>query len=84
MRQGAALIRRIVQTPGSSNTSIICTYYVDSKHYLFTHSKLFLDFRQTANSIGHDKIGFYSHEIGTHFIRIGSSLEMFMENAPVF
>ena len=60
------------------------TCYVDSKRLLVIQSKLLLELRRADDSIGHDKLGFCSHEIGTYSIRIGDSVEMFLENDPVF
>ena len=40
--------------------------------------------RRIAEVLGEDKLGFKPHQIGTHSLRSGAAMAMFLDNTPVF
>ena len=84
VRSLAATVQRILSYPGTSIDSSICTYMADGKLFEFTQDDLLASFRQNADSIGKDNLGFKPEDIGTHSNRSAAAMAMFMDDTPVY
>ena len=79
-----SIVDELWKDPRTTEDTPICTFYEDGSTKYVTASDM-LDFmRRTAEAIGEDKLGFTSVDIGTHSVRSGAAMAMFLDNTPIF
>jgi hypothetical protein len=80
----AAIIRRIRSYPGANNdTPISAIWRYDSINQI-TSKQITNTLRDAISAIGEDSLHIAIHEIGTHSIRSGAAMAMFLGGCPVF
>ena len=84
VRALASTVQRILSYPGTSEESYICTYFEDGELGVFTQEDILAAFRENAQSIGKDKLGYEKDDIGTHSNRSAAAMAMFMDDTPVY
>ena len=62
----------------------MCTYESNGDMRLVSGDDLLRCFRSVADTLGEDKLGYKSSEIGTHSMQSGAAMAMFLDNTPVF
>jgi hypothetical protein len=80
----AFIVSELWKLPGTTEDTPICTFYDDGSTRTVSSSDALEHLRRTAEVIGEDKLGFKPHQIGTHSIRSGAAMAMFLDNTPVF
>jgi hypothetical protein len=60
------------------------TYYFQRKLTFITSSQVRTKLRSAADVLGPDRLGYSSHEIGTHSIRSGAAMAMYLNDVPVY
>ena len=84
VRSLARIITRIRSYPESSDDLHINTFRSRSSLHQVTGDDMKLALRAAAAVIGEDKLGFKSSEIGTHSIRSGAAMAMYLDEVPVY
>ena len=79
----ATTIKRIVNYPGSTMNTQINSYLIGKKFYSFTAKNAIDSLRSTVRLQGKDKLGFETHEIGTHSIRAGGAMAMYLATPQI-
>jgi hypothetical protein len=85
IRAWAAVVMRILSYPGTSATTYVNAYLTTGGNlgYL-TGDQVCARLRLAAGRIGADRLGFNPDEIGTHSIRLGSAMAMYLAGVPAF
>ena len=80
----ASIVDELWKDPRTTEDTPICTFYEDGTAKFVTANDMLRFMRRTADAIGQDKLGFSSTEIGTHSVRSGAAMAMFLDNTPIF
>ena len=80
----AAIVTRIRSYKHSSDESPVNTYQVGDKLVQITSANVRVALRQSVLSIGQDKLGFGPDDVGTHSIRSGAAMAMYLAKEPVY
>ena len=84
VRLWSAIVRRILSYPSTGPFTSVNTVLVDGK-LLEVTSKMLLDrLRAIVKFVGEDRLGFKAMELGTHSIRSGAAMGMYLAGVPVF
>lgn len=84
VRQWASLVRRIRGYPGATaDTSVSAVWRNDRIEYVAS-KELVNALRAAAVAVGEEKLGFAKEDIGTHSIRSGAAMSMFLGECPVY
>ena len=85
----ARVVSRILSNPNTSSTTPV-NYYFDpsnpklkSKDRLITQNNTRILLRTTAQILGKDKVGYLPEDIGTHSLRSGAAMALFLANESV-
>jgi hypothetical protein len=85
IRAWAAVVMRILSYDGTSATTFVNAYLTTGgKLGYLTGDQVRSRLRLAASRIGADRLGFEPHEIGTHSIRSGSAMAMYLAGVPAF
>eukprot|EP00956_Cyclotella_meneghiniana_P034348 scaffold103894_cov40-Cyclotella_meneghiniana.AAC.3 len=80
----ASIVKRIRSYPGTNDDTPVSTVMVNGR---LTHvtSKILIDALEGAiEAVGNDRIGIQKGEIGTHSIRSGAAMAMYLGEVPVY
>jgi hypothetical protein len=80
----ADIVQRILAYPNSDEHSLVSTVVCNDKRSLITGAFLCTKLRDAAQRIGEDVLGFPPSDIGTHSIRSGGAMAMYLAGVPVF
>jgi hypothetical protein len=80
----ASVIQRILSYPGCTADSLVSTVLTNDRRCLITSSFLAAQLQAAAKRIGPDVLGFSHLDIGTHSIRSGAAMAMYLASVPVF
>jgi hypothetical protein len=84
VRQWAAVVRRIRRYPGASDNTKVSAVWRRGRMEHITSKELISALRAAVVAVGEDKLGFTKDEIGTHSIRSGAAMAMFLGECPVY
>ena len=84
VRGAAAIVRRIRKYPGSSQDSPISTVTVNGHLKQVTSTHMINALRDAVGAIGEVKLGIKKEDVGTHLIRSGAAMAMYLGECPVF
>jgi hypothetical protein len=85
IRAWAAVVIRILSYPGTTATTFVNAYLTTGgKLGYLTGDQVRARLRLAAGRIGADRLGFAPTEIGTHSIRSGSAMAMYLAGVPAF
>jgi hypothetical protein len=84
VRAAAAIVRRIRKYPGSSQDSPILTVTVNRHLEQVTSTHMINALRGAVGAIGEVKLGIKKEDVGTHLIRLGAAMAMYLGECPVF
>lgn len=84
VKQWAAVVNRIWSYPGATvNTPVSAVWRYDKIEHLT--SKILIDsLRDAVIAVGEDSLGFKADEVGTHSIRSGAAMQMYLGECPVY
>ena len=84
VRQWAAIANRIWSYPGASiDTPVSAVWRHDRIEHIT--SKMLVDaLRDAVIAVGEDSLGFKAHQVGTHSIRSGAAMQMYLGECPVY
>jgi hypothetical protein len=84
VRQWAALTRRILGYPGATPETTVNAVWKNDRIEFITSSDITDALRDGVKAIGEDKLGFKASEVGTHSIRSGAAMAMYLGECPVY
>ena len=85
VRAAASIVRRLQKLKSTTETTQINTYKNSDGKILKVQSKQVREALCAAvSTIGEDKLGFKSSEVGTHSIRSGAAMVMHLAEVPVY
>jgi hypothetical protein len=79
----AKTTRRIMNYPGTSRNTSINFYLIEKSPYFFTDKIVIQTLRLAVKKIGEDSLGFKANEIGTHSIRSGGAMAMYLATPQI-
>ncbi len=84
VRAAAVIVRRIRTYPGSSQDSPILTVTVNGHLQQVTSTHMINALIDAVEAIGDVKLGIKQEDVGTHLIRLGAAMAMYLGECPVF
>jgi len=84
VRAWAAIVRRILSYPGTTSDTNVNTIFVDNKLSTISSATMLEKLRAAARLIGEDVLGFDPEYIGTHSIRSGAAMAMYLADVATF
>ena len=85
VRSWSSIVRHVLSYPGTGLTTPVNVYQDTSGALCSLSSKtVLLNLRAAARAIGRDHLGFGEMDIGTHSIRSGAAMAMYLAGVPVF
>jgi hypothetical protein len=82
--QWARLVSRIWTYPGASLDTNVCTVWQNGRMEHITSKTILQHLRAACATIGSACLGFEPHKIGTHYLRSGAAMEMYLGELPVY
>jgi hypothetical protein len=82
--QWARLVSRIWMYEGATENTPICTFWRHGRMERITSQQNIAALRAACTSIGSTTLGFELTEIGTHSLRSGAAMEMYLAGVPVY
>ena len=79
-----AIVKRIRSYPGSNDDTPVSAVWRNKRIQHITSEEMIASLRAAVEAIGEEKFGFKSSEIGTHSIRSGAAMAMFLDEIPVY
>jgi hypothetical protein len=84
-RRWANVIRRLEQIPGCDDDTPVNAFLDEAGNIQLIKSKTVCEkLRAAAMAIGPDKLGYSWKDIGTHSLRSGAAMAMYLSDTPVF
>ncbi len=84
VKQWACLVNRIWSYPGTSTDAPVCVVWCHDRPEQISNRQIFLALKAACATIGSAVLGFKPHEIGTHSLRSGAAIEMYLAGVPVY
>ena len=84
VRAWATIVQRVSNYPGASDETPVNAFLHRDKIIHIKSSTVRLKLRAAAAALGPDKLGFSSDEIGTHSLRSGAAMAMYLNEVPVY
>jgi hypothetical protein len=84
VRLWAVIAKRILAYPGTDNKTSVNTYMHRGKLSEVSSKMMLNHVRVVVIHVGEDNLGFKASEMGTHSIRSGVAMAMYLANVPVF
>jgi hypothetical protein len=79
----AKTTKRIMSYPGTSRNTSINLYLIEKTPYFFTDKNVIQTLRSAARKIGENSLGFKANELGTHSIRSGGAMAMYLATPQI-
>ena len=79
-----AIVKRIRSYPGFNNDTPVSAVWRNKRIQHITLEEMIASLRDAVKAIGEEKFGFKSSEVGTHSIRSGAAMAMFLDEIPVY
>ena len=80
----ARITQRILAYPDTNEDSFVNLISIKSKFYYVSGQDALQAIRAAATSIGETSLGFKISDIGTHSIRSGAAMAMYLDEVPVY
>ena len=84
VRAWAAIVHRIRKYSGTSSDSTVNTILVNNKLRHINSTTARTKLREAARKVGVARLGFAPEDIGTHSIRLGAAMAMYLDGVPTF
>ena len=84
VRSWAAVVRRIWSYPGANLDTPVSAVWRNDKIEHITSKEVVVALRMAAKAVGKDKLGFEPEELGTHSVRSGAAMQMFLGECQVY
>ena len=80
----ARITKRILAYSNTNEDTYVNIISIKSKHFYVSSQDALQAIRAAATSIGETTLGFSINEIGTHSIRSGAAMAMYLDEVPVY
>ena len=80
----ARVARRVLSIPLASTASFVNLFHDNNKTFEISGTDVVQSLRAAAHAIGEDSLGFKITDIGTHSIRSGAAMAMYLDEIPVY
>ena len=84
VRSWASVVYRILSYPDTSAETTVNTILLNNRLRLISSRTARNKLRSAASVIGEEKLGFTKDEIGTHSLRSGAAMAMYLDGVPTF
>mmetsp|Transcript_28039 Transcript_28039/g.58953 ORF Transcript_28039/g.58953 Transcript_28039/m.58953 type:complete len:348 (-) Transcript_28039:199-1242(-) len=84
VKQWAALVQRIHNYPGTSDNTTVDTIMSLGRFRRITSTEMVHALRDAAAAVGEARLGFAKEDIGTHSLRSGAAMSMYLGECPVY
>ena len=84
IRAWAKIVSRVRNIPGSTDDTFVNSFFDNGRCHHVTGDDVKTALRAAATIIGEDRLGFKPHEVGTHSIRSGAAMAMYLDEVPVY
>lgn len=84
VRSWAQIIKTILRIPGTNKDSFVNLFYDNGKTHEVTAKDVSAALQAAAIIMGEDTLGFKSTELGTHSLRSGAAMAMYLDEVPVY
>ena len=84
VRAWAAVIQRIRSYPNTDPSTTVNTILVDNKLARISSSTMLSKLRSAVRTLGETKLGFKAEDIGTHSLRSGAAMAMYLADVATF
>jgi hypothetical protein len=82
--QWARLVNRIWTYPGTTDDTSVCTVWRHDRREQITLRQVIASLQTACATIGGARLGFEPSKIGTHSLRSGAAMEMYLAGVPVY
>ena len=79
-----AIVKKIRKYPGTNDNTLVSAVWRNGRIQHVTSEEMVVSLRAAVAAIGEEKFGFKCSEIGTHSLRSGAAMAMFLDNVPVY
>ena len=83
-RQLAAIVKRIRNYPGATDDTPISAVWRNGVLDQISSDEMVTALRGAVRAVGEDVLGFKAEEVGTHSIRSGAAMSMYMGEVPIY
>ena len=80
----ARTVQRVLVSKSATTASFVNTFYDNNKILHVSGTNALHSLRAAAHSIGESSLGFKISDIGTHSIRSGAAMTMYLDEIPVY
>ena len=84
VKQWARLVNRIWSYQGTTENTTVCTVWRHDRRDQITPCQVITSLRVACATIGSTRLGLEPDEIGTHSLRSGAAMEMYLAAVPVY
>ncbi len=84
VQAAAAIVRRIRSYPGANDDTAVSAFWKYDRINHITSKQILNALKDAVSAIGEDSLHIAANEIGTHSIRSGAAMVMFLGGCPVF
>ena len=84
VKQWARIVNRIWSYQGTTENTTVCTVWRYDRCEQITPRQIITSLRAACATIGSARLGFEPEEIGTHSLRSGAAMEMYLAAIPVY
>ncbi len=82
--QWAVLVKQILSYPGLTKNTKVSTVMIGTRILNITSKIVKMALRDGVKTYSKAKLQIYTHEVGTHSIRSGSAMVIYLRGVPVF
>jgi hypothetical protein len=82
VKRWACLVNRIWTYPGTTEDTSVCMVWRNDRCNQITSRQVITTLRAACATIGSARLGFEPDEIGTHSLRSGAAMEMYLAGVP--
>lgn len=84
VRSWATIVKNVLKIPGTDENSFVNLFYDNGKVHEVSAKDVKLALRSAATIMGEAALGFKPEEIGTHSLRSGAAMSMYLDEVPVY
>jgi len=84
VKSWSRVVKRVLVSNKASQDSFVNSFDANGRLHLVTSNDAMRSLRAAATTIGATNLGFNPSEIGTHSLRSGSAMAMYLDEVPVY
>ena len=84
VRSWATIVQRIRGYDGTNDDTPVNVVLIDNQLRMIPSKTMLSALRRAVDTLGKDRLGYTSAEIGTHSLRSGAAMAMYLDNTPTY